>query len=161
MHLPGWSWGSCTLMIGRIGGIICSLQYHLRPERSRLSPAMYLQDMCILPGNGSLCYTAFGNECSLMFLVIFHILPHVKVKTWFTTHITHTLWNRPCQQLAFFTEWKPTKPTPIYFKKLPSGTHNIKPNEISHQLTLIAPQGKSESLVTLGIGIASANLGNA
>ena len=46
-------------------------------------------------------------------------------------------------------------------RNLPSGTHNIKANEISHQLTLIAPQGKSESLVTLGIGIASANLGNA
>ena len=118
MHLIGWSWGSCTLMIGRVGGIICSLQYHLRPERSRLSPAMYLQDLCMLPWNGSLSYTVFGNKCSRMFLVIFHILPHVKVKTWFTTHVTHTLWNRPCQQLAFFTEWKPTKPIPIYFKKL-------------------------------------------
>lgn len=129
MHLTGWSWGSCTPMIGRVGGIICSLQYHLRPERSRLSSARYLKDLCMLPWNGSLSYTAFGNKCSRMFLVIFHLSPHVKVKTWFTTHITYTLWNRPCQELAFITEWKPIKPIPIYFKKLLSGTHNIKWNK--------------------------------
>ena len=158
MHLTGWIWGSCTPMIGKVGGIICSLQYHLRPERSRLSSAMYLQDLCMLPWNGSLSYTAFGNKCSRMFLVIFHLSPHVKVKTWFTTHVTHTLRNRPCQELAFITEWKPTKPIPTYFKKLLSGTHNIKPNKISHQLTLIVPQGKSEFLVTLGTGIRSDQL---
>ena len=96
-----------------------------------------------------------------MFLVIFHLSPHVKVKTGFTTHVTHTIWNRPCQELGFITEWKPTKPIPIYLKKLPLGTHNIKPNKISHQLTLIVPLDKTEFLVTLGTGLASTNLGNA
>lgn len=97
--LTGWSWGSCTPMTGRVGCIICSLQYHLRPERSRLSPAMYLQDSVHAPLKWKpQLYCIWNNiaECSWSSFISHHML---KWKTGFTTHVTHTIWNRPCQEL--------------------------------------------------------------